>query len=140
MPVYDLERQDRIKRRADHNRGFARSLRRQTTPYERLLWRRLCAKQMMGHRFRRQHPIGRYIVDFVCLERKLVIELDGEHHSGPEGRDAVRDEWLYRSGFTVLRFGNAQLKREFESVLETIAAHLHPPPYPSPSRGEGSDG
>jgi len=83
---------------------------------------------MAACRFRRQQPIGPYVVDFVCLERKLVVELDGQHHSGPNGRDAVRDELLGRQGYIVLRFGNTQLKQHLESVLEAIASRLHPPP------------
>jgi very-short-patch-repair endonuclease len=87
MPVYDLERQDRSARRAEHKREQSIELRKQATVFERRLWRHLRGQQLEGCRFRRQHPIGRYIVDFVCLERKLVVELDGQQHSGPEGYD-----------------------------------------------------
>jgi very-short-patch-repair endonuclease len=125
MSVYDIERS---ARRSQHKRGLANALRHEATPYERLLWRHLATKQSHGYRFRRQQPIGPYVVDFVCLARKLVIELDGQHHSGPEGRDGRRDEWLRRHGYTVLRFTNLQVKQDIESVLETIASHLHPPP------------
>jgi very-short-patch-repair endonuclease len=128
MPVYDLERQDRSARRAEHKREQSIELRKQATVFERRLWRHLRGQQLEGCRFRRQHPIGRYIVDFVCLERKLVVELDGQQHSGPEGYDGKRDTWLRVQGYEVLRFSNRQLMDELENVLLTIAARLHPPP------------
>ena len=125
MSVYDIERS---ARRSRHKRELATKLRREATPFERLLWRRLAAKQMHGCRFRRQQPIGSYVVDFICLEQRLIVELDGQHHSGPEGRDGRRDDWLRDQGYNVLRFSNTQLRQDIESVLETIAAHLQPTP------------
>ena len=128
MPLYDLEREDRAARRAVHKREQAGALRKEATPFERKLWRHLRSAQLGECKFRRQHPLGPYIVDFVCLERHLIVELDGQHHSGPEGYDGRRDTWLRQSGYVVLRFSNRQLKEELEGVLETIASHLHPPP------------
>jgi len=128
MPLYDLERQDRTARRAEHKREQATALRTHATPFERKLWRYLRSQQVAGHRFRRQRPIGPFVVDFVCLERRLVVELDGQHHSGPEGYDGRRDAWLKDRGYDVLRFSNRQLKEELEGVLLTIESRLHPPP------------
>jgi very-short-patch-repair endonuclease len=75
-------------------RNRARTLRRGATDYERMLWRGLRSKQLAGFRFRRQHPLGPYIADFVCLEARLIVELDGEHHELRISADARRDAWL----------------------------------------------
>jgi len=101
---------------------LARSLRRRSTDAERTLWRSLRARQLGGLRFRRQHPIGDYIVDFVCLERALVIELDGGQHSEPmqKTRDVARDRWLEEEGFMVLRFWDNEVLTNVEGVLEVI--------------------
>ncbi|MFN7569967.1 MAG: endonuclease domain-containing protein [Betaproteobacteria bacterium] len=80
----------------------SRSLRKQPTNAELVLWRRLRAEQL-GAKFRRQHPFLGYVLDFVCLERKLVVELDGGQHLGSKS-DEVRDGRLHESGFVVLRF------------------------------------
>lgn len=103
----------------------ARRLRRQATDAERLLWRKLRGKSL-GAKFRRQAPIGPYIVDFVCFEKKLVIELDGSQHASPQGRayDATRTQWLESQGFRVLRFWDNQVLTETEGVLERILQEL----------------
>ena len=77
---------------------------------------------MNGHKFRRQQPIGPYIVDFVCFEKKLIIELDGGHHAQPDEAeyDNIRTEWLQSQGFQVLRFWNNQVLAETEAVKLTI--------------------
>jgi very-short-patch-repair endonuclease len=103
------------------------------------LWSKLRRKQIDGHRFRRQVPIGPYIADFVCLERRLVIEVDGGQHSESIADDA-RMAWLEGQGFCVLRFWNNDVLGNTEGVLTVIAQHLAaeaPPPRPSPARGEG---
>ena len=95
----------------------------------------------MGLKFKRQKPLGRYIVDFVCPERKLVIELDGGQHSEQTAYDAKRDDWLRSQGYTVLRFWNNEVMQEMEGVLERIRLSLSPGPSPQPSpreRGEGA--
>ncbi len=91
-------------------------------PAEQRLWYFIRRKALGGFRFRRQHTIGPYIVDFACLEAKLVIELDGDQHAlgdAPE-RDANRDAYLREQGFEVLRFWNNEVYDEINSVLEVI--------------------
>ena len=82
----------------------ARRLRTDSTDAERLLWSRLRAHRLEPHKFNRQQPIGRYIVDFVCFEAQLVIELDGGQHMDAFAADAERDAWLSSQSFRVLRF------------------------------------
>jgi very-short-patch-repair endonuclease len=84
---------------------IAKGLRKRQTEVEKRLWRHLKAKQLEGIKFRRQEPIGKYIVDFVSFDKKLVIELDGGQHAGSM-RDAERDAWLRSQGFRVLRLWN----------------------------------
>src|SRR5262249_43334528 len=97
----------------------ARKLRSTMTDAERKLWRALRHRFVEGHRFRRQGPIGAYIVDFCCLQLGLVIEADGSQHADSES-DEVRDAWLAEQGYRVLRFWNADIQTNFESVMETI--------------------
>jgi type I restriction enzyme S subunit len=123
-------------------RDRARELRKAQTPEEHDLWQQLRAKRFSGFKFRRQQVIGNYIVDFVCFDQKLVIELDGSQHADAKERDESRDRWLSEQGFRVLRFWNNEWMAQAESVLETIwsALHKQPPlPNPSPTRGEGLD-
>lgn len=84
---------------------------------ERLLWRHLKAKRFDGHKFRRQGPVGSYIADFICFEKKLIIEVDGGQHAVHDEKDIERDAWFERQGFTVLRFWNndALSNKELES-------------------------
>ncbi|WP_264775825.1 endonuclease domain-containing protein [Deinococcus aetherius] len=100
--------------------GVARTLRRNLTPEERMLWARLRSAGL-GVSFRRQEPIGRYVVDFVCYPARLVIELDGSQHLNSEA-DRVRDEALNADGFQVLRFWNNEVRANLEGVLERIRA------------------
>ena len=104
----------------------ARALRRRATDAEKLLWRYLRAKQLDGAKFRRQEPIGKYIVDFVCFSHRLVIELDGGQHAQARERlnDQQRDAWLREQGFKVLRFWNNDVLRNIEGVVETIRQEL----------------
>lgn len=111
---------DRFPRGVTKSR--ARELRRASTPEERLLWSRLRNRQL-GAVFRRQQPLGFYFADFVCLEHKLVIELDGSQHAGSE-YDAVRDAALQARGFRVLRFWNNEVRGNLNGVLERIAEAL----------------
>ncbi len=83
-------------------------------------------------KFRRQHSIGQYIVDFVCLERKMVIELDGGHHAFPDqaSRDGERDIWLEKEGYTVMRFWDNEVLINTNGVLEEIRRRLYRTPSP----------
>jgi very-short-patch-repair endonuclease len=100
--------------------GFARNLRKQSTEAEKLLWKNLRAKQLEGFKFRRQQPIGNYIVDFVCFEKGLVVELDGGQHAVEKEKDMIRDQWLSAEGFRVLRFWNTEVLINITGVLERI--------------------
>lgn len=115
---------------------FAKQLRRDATPAETLLWHQLRNRQLGGHKFRRQQPIGPYIVDFVCPELKLVVELDGGQHAETHSRDQARIAYLESSGFTVLRFWNNAVFENLEGVL-TVIADFTPPPNPS-RKGRGA--
>lgn len=108
----------------------ARFLRSNQTDAEKKLWRALRGKQLDGHRFRRQHPLGPFILDFVCLERKLVVELDGGQHGEDRhaARDVARDRFLLSRGYDVLRFWNTELYESLDSVVERIREALQSPP------------
>jgi adenine-specific DNA-methyltransferase len=105
---------------------FARQLRREQTVAERKLWYALRGRRFHGFKFRRQQPIGPYIVDFVCFEERLVVELDGDQHGTEQGQiyDAVRTRLLEGDGFRVLRFPNQELLKNFDGTLEGIARKL----------------
>ncbi len=105
----------------------ARQLRRAMTDAERLLWRRLRDRQMNSCKFRRQVPLGRYVVDFVCFEKGLVVELDGGQHAEQEEYDAARTAWLESQGFKVLRFWNHEVMLNVEAVEEVIYRELTAP-------------
>ena len=120
------------------SRDFAKQLRRNLTDAERVLWRHLRAHRFQGQKFRRQQPLGPYILDFVHFGARLVIEADGGQHA-ESPNDAVRDAWLAREGFRVLRFWNDQIFKDTEAVLESILQALTeaPPSPPTPlPRGE----
>ena len=108
------------------NKNRTRSLRNNPTEAERLLWQHLRLRQLGGYKFRRQQLLGRYIVDFVCLERRLVLEVDGGQHSESEqaAYDADRSAWLERDGFRVLRFWDHEIFRQIEAVKEAIGRML----------------
>jgi very-short-patch-repair endonuclease len=100
------------------NVEFARRLRRRQTDAEAALWPRLRAGQVPGFKFRRQHPIGPYVVDFVCLDAQPVVEADGSQH-GTE-RDATRDAFLVAQGFRVLRFWDNDVLLDTDVVMNAI--------------------
>ena len=102
----------------------ARMLRVNQTPAERALWYRLRRRQLGGHRFRRQHPLGPYVVDFVCLKERLVIELDGGQHAVREEHDAKRTLWLEHEGFQVVRFWNIDVFTNLDGVCDAILHKL----------------
>ena len=116
----------------------ARRLRAGMTDAERLLWQELRGRQL-GRRFRRQFPIPPYVVDFACIEARLIVEADGGQHSRPGDHDE-RDSRLRRKGWRILRFWNNDVVENCQGVLHTIAAALapEPPPHPSPTYGGGS--
>ncbi|MFZ3091386.1 MAG: endonuclease domain-containing protein [Nitrospirota bacterium] len=115
---------------------MAKTLRKRPTDAEILLWRYLRSKQLEGMKFRRQQPIGRYVVDFVCFEKKIIIEVDGGQHSVETEKDKERDEWFKSQGFKVLRFWNNEVLANTQGVLEVIRTNCltHPPLNPLPSR------
>jgi very-short-patch-repair endonuclease len=98
----------------------ARALRQANVPAERRLWRELRGRRFAEYKFRRQHPVPPYTVDFCCLALRLVIELDGESHLSDRLRDSTRDAFLARQGWQVPRFWNTHVYDEKESVLEAI--------------------
>lgn len=116
---------------------LARSLRSNQTDAENMLWKHIRAGRLEGHKFKRQQPLGRYIVDFVCFETMLVIELDGGQHAEQVNEDAERTRWLASQGFRVLRFWNNEVIENMDGVWVVIAAALSPSPQPSPLKGEG---
>jgi len=99
---------------------LSRTLRKKQTPAEQNLWQYLRKQQLAGYRFRRQHPLGRYIADFVCLEKRLVIELDGAVHKNQREYDQVRDDWMTQQQFHVLRLQNIQALQQTEQTLQKI--------------------
>jgi very-short-patch-repair endonuclease len=136
--------------RGDRGEGMlmlerARTLRLNQTEAEQRLWYYLRAHRFMGLKFKRQKPIGNYIVDFICLSPKLVIEIDGSQHAEQADYDHCRDTWLREQGFLVLRFWNNEVLNQTEGVLESIRQAilaLSPdpsPPTPLPLVGEGSN-
>ncbi len=104
----------------------ARKLRGEPTEAEKNLWQVLRSKNM-GVKFRRQAVVGRYIVDFVCFKRKLIVEVDGGQHAESKG-DEVRDEWLKRQGFKILRFWNHDVLGNLDGVYQKIEGCLDAPP------------
>ena len=102
----------------------ARALRSSLTDAERKLWSHLRLRQVHGFKFRRQRPVGPYIVDFVCLERSLIIEVDGSQHVQQAAQDAHRDDYLAGLGFKVLRFWDNSVLAETDAVIEVIAQAL----------------
>ena len=116
----------------------AKSLRSHQTEAEQRLWYHLRAHRFMNVKFKRQKPLGRYIVDFVCVERRLIIELDGGQHAEQLEYDQLRDAWLREQGYKVLRFWNNEVMQQLEGVLEQIRLTLSPCPSPASGRGEQS--
>jgi very-short-patch-repair endonuclease len=115
----------------------ASRLRSNLTDAENYLWRHIRFRQISGHKFRRQRPIGPYIVDFVCLEQKLIIELDGGQHNENQASDVKRDTWLRSEGYEILRFWNDEVLTKLDGVKEVIFQSFNmPPPLSSPESGE----
>ncbi len=106
--------------------NLARQMRRAPTLNERALWKMLRDRRLNSMKFRRQVPIGRYVVDFLCLRHRLIVEADGPFHN--ELEDAERDAWLKSQGFRVLRFANKEIEDWPERVLEKILTAVAVPP------------
>jgi very-short-patch-repair endonuclease len=121
--------------------NFARQLRTQQTDAENLLWSRLRAHRLLGLKFRRQQPVGTYVVDFFCPEQRLVVELDGGQHQERAGYDQSRDTWLKAEGYIVLRYWNNELMSNLDGVLEDILQRAglveNGSPSPQPLSPEG---
>ncbi len=125
----------------------ARQLRQQATNAEQLLWELLRNRQLLGRKFRRQHPLGRFIADFFCDDARLIIEIDGAVHQEPsqQERDRMREEALRQHSYHLLRFTNDQVLHQTAQVLQTIAAFVaehtfEEPSPPLPQRGRGAGG
>jgi very-short-patch-repair endonuclease len=112
---------------ASIRRAVAKKLRANTTPHERILWRALKELPVDGTHFRRQAPIGPYVVDFFCPAKRLILELDGGHHNEDETakRDSERQLWLEREGYHVIRFWNSEITGDLTAVLERIYVELY---------------
>ena len=120
---------------------IARKLRQRSTDAELKLWHFLRNRQFLGRKFRRQHPLPPYIVDFVCLEEKLIVELDGGQHLEQIARDEKRTMFLQSLGFRVIRFWNDDVLLKTNSVLEEILRTMTTPhPGPLPPCGEREKG
>ena len=123
-------------------RQIAKALRQRMTDAVRVLWRHLRNRELGGWKFKRQYPVGPFIVDFICVEKNVVIEVDGGQHAENEELDTQRSAYLNKMGYRVLRFWNNQVLQETEAVLEVIFAILangkqnSPSPQPSPPSGE----
>ena len=120
----------------EHRR--AKQLRRNQTDTERKLWMHLRARQLNRVKFRRQHPIGRYIVDFCCAECGLVVEVDGGHHAGQVEADLRRTKFFEDRGYRILRFWDNEVLTDLEAVLQQIVATMsNPHPTLSLQAGRG---
>jgi len=108
-------------------RAAAKKLRANATPHERILWRALKELPVEGTHFRRQAPIGSYVVDFFCPAKRLIIELDGGHHNEDTiaARDAERQAWLEQQGYRVIRFWNSDVSGNLNVVMERIYVGLY---------------
>jgi very-short-patch-repair endonuclease len=105
------------------------------TDAERVLWREVRAHRFGGLKFKRQEPLGSYVVDFVCHEARLIVELDGGQHADRQEADAERTRWLESRGFRVIRFWNNDVLANTEGVLQEIGKELQnspSPPLPDP--------
>ena len=116
-------------------KSLARKLRQQATDAERMLWKYLRAHRMAGYKFRRQVVIEPYIVDFVCLEARLIVEADGGQHLEQVEGDLKRSVFLESLGYKVMRFWNHEILGDIHTVLERIHGSLIEAPSPQPSPG-----
>jgi very-short-patch-repair endonuclease len=116
----------------------ARKLRKNSTEAENLLWQKLRNRQLEGFKFRRQQPVGSYILDFVNFEKRIVIEVDGGQHAVLKDKDKKRDDWLKAEGFEVMRFWNNEVFENLDGILQIVRNKLiTPSPIPS-HQGRGN--
>lgn len=115
-------------------REKARCLRQQPTTEEEQLWEALRNRRLAGYKFRRQYVIEQYIVDFICVSERLIVELDGMHHADAEqaAYDEVRSQFLQAAGYRILRFWNHHVKQDIADVLDTIKRAIDRELRPSP--------
>ena len=116
-------------------KGKARVLRKNQTDAESLLWYHLRDRHLSGHKFRRQHPMGVFIADFVCIERRIVVEVDGGQHALQGEEDKRRSAYLKSKGYRVVRFWDNEVLKDTQAVLEAILRTIEsdtPSPRPSP--------
>jgi adenine-specific DNA-methyltransferase len=133
--VGEAPKERRLSRATSRSR--AKEMRHKPVSTEKLFWSCARDRQLAGYKFKRQVPIGPFIADFVCVERKLIVELDGALHIDRKGYDAARDKFLESQGYEVLRFTNEDFAGDITLVLTTIEHALGPPsPRPSPPKGE----
>ena len=116
-------------------KSLARKLRQQSTDAERALWKYLRAHRMAGYKFRRQVVIEPYIVDFLCLEARLIVEVDGGQHLEQMEQDNKRSLFLESMDYKVMRFWNNEILNDIDAVLEQIHSHLIEAPSPQSSPG-----
>ena len=124
------------------NIAYAKLLRKRSTPMEIKLWQQLRDRRFMGLKFRRQYTLGPYIVDFICIEKSIIIEVDGGQHAQQQEYDAIRTEFLNKQNYRVLRFWNHDVLNQFDVVIEHIYSVLFDPPSSGcrhllPPAGEG---
>ncbi len=115
-----LNQNDRIRGVSANVQKAARSLRDNMTPAEEMLWSALRNKQLLGFRFRRQHAVGNFILDFYCPSHRLVIEVDGAVHNDRQAEDALRTKKLEQHNYQVLRFHNEEILHDLNQVLQSI--------------------
>ena len=120
-------------------RTNARTMRHVPTDAEKKFWWQVRDRRLAGYKFKRQFLIGRYIVDFVCLDRGLVVELDGGQHAQQTAYDKEREAFLRTRGFRVIRFWNYDVLTNMDGIVESVLRELKKPPHPalSPYGGEG---
>ena len=120
----------RSREKVERNRTFARTMRRIPTEPEKLFWSRVRDRRLGGYKFKRQMAIGSYIADFVCVERKLIIELDGGQHADRKEYDEKRDAFLRSKGFRIIRVWNIDLLQNIDGVMEMLSVELDSAPSP----------
>ena len=124
-------------------KGKARVLRKNQTDAESLLWYHLRDRHLSGHKFRRQHPMGVFIADFVCIERRIVVEVDGGQHALQGEEDKRRSAYLKSKGYRVVRFWDNEVLKDTQAVLEAILKMIEsdtPSPRPSPPQAREREG
>ena len=121
------DKNKKMQNYAQYLKANSRSLRKKSTPQEILLWSRIKNRNFHNLKFRRQHVISKYIVDFICLEKKIIVELDGLQHKREKDMkyDANRNNYLKNLGFTILRFWNNEINENLEGVMLKIEEFIH---------------